>query len=316
MVAARAQTAEIAELVDSLWRSPAALEEALKVDDPEGHAAAIRRALERELRSLDEYQAFLAKVREAGDKRRADLDEEFRELSWRWFRRTIVVVENYHISGNGLVTLIAEDTPPGYLNRIMGLQNIKGTGLDFVDRWCAWESCHRSASQLLDRDPAEAERGLRGLSTFQDFGRLSEEMVRQTLEEVKKASFAQSERIQAELAMIASNLDTAMARIREESGAAATGRGWFASLLEIVEGFLEPGDSVKRRKTADRIYRDVVAERISSTRAEVELKSLTQRQKGGWLARAVEGLRRKLGNGAAPSEPPRLAETRKESVRT
>ena len=126
----------------------------------------------------------------------------------------------------------------------------------------------------------------------------------------------QSERIQAELAMIASNLDTAIARIREESGAAATGRGWFASLLEIVEGFLEPGDSVRRRKTADRIYRDVVAERISSTRAEVELKSLTQRQKGGWLARAVEGLRRKLGNGATPSELPRLAETRKETVRT
>jgi hypothetical protein len=84
-------------------------------------------------------------------------------------------------------------------------------------------------------------------------------------------------------------------------------------VLDIVEGFLEPGDSVKRRKTANRIYRDLVVGRISAKRAEVELKGLTQRQKGGWLARAVEGMRRKLSETVAAA--PRQPESRKEPVR-
>ena len=58
-----------------------------------------------------------------------------------------------------------------------------------------------------------------------------------------------------------------------------------------MEGFLDPGDSVKRRKTADRVYKELVAERISSERAAEKLKELTQRQKGGWLLQAFESLR-------------------------
>lgn len=110
--------------------------------------------------------------------------------------------------------------------------------------------------------------------------------------------------------MIASNLDMTMARVREKAGSGAATGGWLTALLDVVEGFLEPGDSVKRRKTADRIYKDVVTERISSKRAVAELQTLTQRQKGGWLARAVESLRRKTTEGApAVRQPEREEET-------
>jgi gamma-polyglutamate synthase len=53
--------------------------------------------------------------------------------------------------------------------------------------------------------------------------------------------------------------------------------------LSALERFLDAGDAVKRRKIADQIYEDMIAARISTTRAAYELKKLTQRQKGGWL---------------------------------
>jgi len=43
------------------------------------------------------------------------------------------------------------------LNRIMGLQNIKGTGLDFVYRWQAWETCPQACEKLISAEGAVKE---------------------------------------------------------------------------------------------------------------------------------------------------------------
>jgi len=79
------------------------------------------------------------------------------------------------------VRLIANQTPPGLYNRIMGMQNIKGTGLDFVYRWQAWEAVARACDQALDGDPAVATRGLAMLGSFQEYGILSDDKVRRTV---------------------------------------------------------------------------------------------------------------------------------------
>ena len=57
--------------------------------------------------------------------------------------------------------------------------------------------------------------------------------------------------------------------------------------LEAVEQFLDAGDAVRRRRTANRIYKDLIAQRIGYDRATLELKSLNKRQKGGWLVAAL-----------------------------
>lgn len=62
--------------------------------------------------------------------------------------------------------------------------------------------------------------------------------------------------------------------------------GLSAKLLGLLEAFLDAGDAVKRRKTADIIYKDLVNERISIGRAILELQALNKRQKGGWLTKA------------------------------
>ena len=181
-----------------------------------------------------------------------------------------------------VIKQIADATPPGYFNRIMGIQNIKGTGLDFVYRWQAWNTCYEACTQLRSGNPMLMEQGLRALSAFRDYGLLSEVYVRETIEEIKSSPHLQRESAQAELMMILSNLELAIRQINENM-AVKRRTGFGAKFIDILEAFLDAGDAVRRRKTADKIYQDLVTERISAGRAIQELQQLNKRQKGGWL---------------------------------
>ena len=57
-----------------------------------------------------------------------------------------------------------------------------------------------------------------------------------------------------------------------------------SAVVTFVEAFIDAGDAVRRRRKTDRIYKALIEEQISSQRAAAELKKLTSRQKGGWLA--------------------------------
>jgi hypothetical protein len=241
--------------------------------------------------SCREYQEFASSLAAAGPSADPALDDAFRSLLWTWFERKLVIVEDSHTSGNRIIQMIMQQTPPGLHNRIMGMQNIKGTGLDFVYRWQAWEACFRACQDLKSRDGAIAESGLRALSAFQEYGVLCEEYVRATVAEVRHSPNAQSELFQGELTVILSNLVSAMQQVHAEMRMSGGGGGGVLSgLLEHVEAFLDAGDAVKRRKQANQIYRDLAAERISHERAALELQILTKRQKGGWLQRSLGGI--------------------------
>ena len=82
-------------------------------------------------------------------------------------------------------------------------------------------------------------------------------------------------------------------------------------LLSLLEAFEDSGDAVRRRRKANRIYRDMVRQQISLDRAVVELQELTKRQKGGWLAKDLQRLLdrgrsffagRRTGNGKAAAK--------------
>ncbi|MES2494279.1 MAG: hypothetical protein V4579_13500 [Pseudomonadota bacterium] len=244
---------------------------------PEAEAVAQRIAQDRQ--AVDEYQA-LANDIPRGD--RAALDQRFREQLWTWFRRKIVPVENYYATGDQIVDLVTNTTPPGFRNRIMGMQNIKGTGLDFVYRWQAWDACQKACADALSGEQNRAAAGVRMLAAFQEFGVLSEANVRDTISRLQANPPIAGELFQSQLDLVLANLDQQIAGVREAMGVSRRA-GWFARLSATLENVLDPGDAVRRRRKADRIYRDMVAERISHDRAALELKKLTSRQKGGWL---------------------------------
>ena len=238
-------------------------------------------------RNLEEYQAFqsLADRLPSGSApaEQARIDAELRTLLGDWFKSRIIVIEDYYATGNQIVNRICDETPPGYRNKIMGIQNIKGTGLDFVYRWQAWDACHKACTLLQSNSAQQAEQGLRDLSAFQEFGLLCDEYTRTTVECVRASATAQSERFQAELNVILGNLDAAMKEIKAGLHVVRKTGGLTAKLISGIEASLDAGDAVRRRKTADKIYKDLIAERISLERAVVELQYLTKRQKGGWL---------------------------------
>lgn len=237
---------------------------------------------------LREYEALTQKVSAGGD--HAQIEGEVRAFLHKCFMAKLVPVRDYYLPGEEIIRLVARNTPPGLVNRIMGMQNIKGTGLDWVYRWQAWEVCHKACQQAQDNDPGVAQRGLDLLGSFQEFGALSDLHVRNSVAALKMAGGGAAAASEAQLDAILARLDGQMAALERESGGAEGsngGGGGGGKLGELVEALLDSTDAVRRRRAADRIYRDLIDERISSPRAALELKKLTARQKGGWLGPSI-----------------------------
>ncbi len=243
--------------------------------------------IRRQLELLSSYQELYTQIEGTAKTISTDLDEQFRQLIRTWFLQKIIVVEDYHATGDQVINRICQHTPPGLLNRIMGLQNIKGTGLDFVYRWQAWETCYQACEKLLTTDEAEFARALHELSAFQEYGLLSEYHVEKSCENVRNSTIAQAERYQAEIALILSNMETTLETVKSDMSDSGKEQSVLknnaSKIVTLIESMLDAGDAVRRRKRANRIYRDLAEERISGERAVKELKTLNRRQKGGWL---------------------------------
>jgi hypothetical protein len=283
MLMAQPQVAEMEELL-SLWEQPEQLQSRLEPFNLGEIGSAILKNLQHELRIYREYRAFAEQVKAAQPDQADTLNHRFRDLLEQWFQSKIIVVEDYYASGDQIVELIAQHTPPGFLNRIMGIQNIKGTGLDFVYRWQAWQACYNAAAPLRETKQAITPQMLAPLSEFQEYGVLCEEYVRETIQAIKTSSRQQPVSVVQELDAVLQKLDAAMERIQQKmKSGGGKPSGWLSTLLLRLEEFLDAGDAVRRRSQADQIYEDLITERISRHRAVAELQALTQRQKGGWL---------------------------------
>jgi len=247
------------------------------------YAESLLKFWQRDRQNFDEYRALHNKLNDVQEADRETIDRDLREQLWLWLKRKLVIIEDYYATGNEVVEHIVDSTPPGLKNRIMGMQNIKGTGLDFVYRWQAWALCHEACIGLLDNDPQKAEAAFKDLSRFKEFGPLTEQRVMQSLDQARHHPWAQREDIQAEIELILESQQLSITK--NETSDKDKNTGWKAALISFLENFLDAGDAVKRRKKADAIYKDLADMRIGQDRAALELQNLTKRQKGGWLAR-------------------------------
>ncbi|MDX1587836.1 MAG: hypothetical protein R3296_02770 [Oleiphilaceae bacterium] len=258
------------DLADVLARSP--LEE-----EPRGRILA---QWQQDQREWQQYQHCHQSLSTQSSE---DHQQSLQTQLWDWLQTRLHVVEDYHASGQQLIERFALDSPPGLLTRMMGIQNIKGTGLDFIYRWQAWNAHAQALSQLESADTQTALQAAKTLAGSTEFGLLEEQPVTEAVTRMRLAPQAQSELFQAELDLITSGLQQQLAQIRQSLGHHRQTGGWRKALTDWTENFLDAGEAVRRRKTADRIYRDLADLRISHARATTELKKLTQAQKGGWL---------------------------------
>jgi gamma-polyglutamate synthase len=235
--------------------------------------------------TVAEFETLAHALDTSGD--RAQIDQMFRQTVRRWFDAKIVVIEDFNATGDAVIAELADITPPGFLNRVMGVQNIKGTGLDFVYRWQAWEQVARACDMAESEDPHLRAEGIQRLAGFKEFGVASEARVRRTLARLKRQSDL-GPALDAQVAIAAHALDDQLSRVKAEMIPDRPSRVW-GRLVAMLEALLEPWDSIRRRRRAERIYRDLARERISRPRAAYELKRITLRQKGGWLFSEVKG---------------------------
>ncbi len=250
----------------------------LAEDAPE-HAAVLRAQWER-----DSDEA--ARIHELHDAIAAPKTDavHIHALLWGLFSSRIVAVSDYHTPGGVLAHRILHDAPPGARIRAMGIQNIKGTGLDFVYRWQAWDNHAAQCIALQAGDGEAALAAAQGLAASTELGVLEAETVRAAIATVRTGRLGQSDLMLSLLGRIEVNIEAGLQALEAYSnkGQKSDNRAW-AWLVRTVERILDAGDAVRRRRHADLVYRDLVAGRISSSSAAYQLKRLTQRQKGGWL---------------------------------
>ncbi len=249
-------------------------------------------------RGVAEYVELFEIIEDAPELIADTVNEKFQLAMRKWFERKIVVVPDVEATGEEVITRIVDEVPPGFVARVMGLQNIKGTGLDFVYRFHAWDVCHEACEATGSRDTAAAEKAIQTLSAMPVIGQLCVEKLKRTVEQCRNNKNLQRADLQLKLDQLESRLKTATDTWESTSGSTTaeaaietTSSGMLGRVrselndwaVEWAEQFLDVNDSIRRREKSEQIYRDLVAGRIGRQRSVIELRKLNKRQKGGWL---------------------------------
>ncbi|MFN7147034.1 MAG: hypothetical protein ACK4YP_24905, partial [Myxococcota bacterium] len=194
-------------------------------------------------------------------------------------RASVVLVEDSGSTGDRTMATAIAAVPPGAEARIMGIQNIKGTGLDFAYQWVWWRELFGHLERLAQPDPERRRVALDGVEANPFGSALACEAALAALEPLN-ADPQHGARVVALLARIAAKRRALLdARV---SGAGSAKQG---TVARLVERLVDPLDAVLRRRRAAQVFDDLAHLRISHRRAQAELKRLTERQKGGWLGR-------------------------------
>lgn len=258
--------------------------------DAEGLARSLTEELEGELtghlgRLLGQHAAItrvLSEVRSlleagAGSEARTVLRKHLGAL----LGERIEVVSDSHATGDQILARIAEIVPPGHDARVLGCQNIKGTGLDFAYRWV---SIGRVDAELgrLESDPLGRDDALTFLRNHGDYGLCDARMALSRVSALLESDDPEIAALEPELGALAHHLSRVvhdrLGRLRGPPRRSLVSRA-----LGLVEPWVDHLDAIRRSRKAQRIMDDLMQRRVSQGRAAVLLRELVARGKGGWL---------------------------------
>lgn len=200
------------------------------------------------------------------------------------YKDAIIVVEDPKTSGDKIILTSLRSIPPGSQLSIMGIQNIKGTGLDFVYRWVALGKVYDALVKIERGSKVERDRAFSDLESFGDHGLLDSGYMLQVLPLLKgKMEGNDQVRIQGlqDKAKIIYERRSQLAMGQDQSNAKKISKkDQFLTKLESNLDFL---DSIRRYKHSGVVMQDLIDARISLGGSVVEMRELYGRQKGGWL---------------------------------
>ena len=237
--------------------------------------------------------AQLEPVLEARDA--AALTSFTRTLTKAWialFKAQLIIVWDSGATGDQIIDQCARAVPPGVHVTIMGTQNIKGTGLDFVYRWLALDAVCIGLRKLKSPDEHTRLEALRSLDAHSDFGltdtgmllaRLPELSSRRTAAGGSEGSPQEASLRKALLEKITPIHQEKLRKLESSSGAAAKGGSFWRS----IEGWIDFMDGAVRYRQSRQLVQDLIDFRVSHNKMAVEMREIYARAKGGWLSKAL-----------------------------
>ncbi len=269
--------------------SPEAVATALKGAGGSDEEAGFAKAhLELRATQMAEAAALLEAAR--SDKVDAALEEHCRKAFATWFRARIHIEPDTYASGDEVVARLVGLTPPGMLSRVMGIQNIKGTGLGFIYKWQDYDQQANAILQLATGVDEQIDQGLRKLESGPVIGQLGRDTVLAALDDLGSGKAQVPPAIQLRVKTLQQTL-AARGTDQETGESGPRSDGVLAALLGVVEGLVDAFFAIKRRNTADQVYADLANQRIGRDRAAQEIQKLNAAQKGGWLFKKVTAWR-------------------------
>ncbi len=193
-------------------------------------------------------------------------------------REAVILVEDPGATGDQIIARALQAAPPGVEVWLMGVQNIKGTGLDFAYQWVFWRDLQQCIEKLRNRSQDRRLEALTGIEQNPLGSALACEAALEALRPLL---------VDADLNARAAALFRRVEARRDDLLAARTGAPSPAArqplAVKILERVLDPFDAILRSRRARQILADLVRQRISHRRAQAALRDLSARQKGSWL---------------------------------
>jgi len=209
------------------------------------------------IESINDYNKILDIINKPGKQKQIE------EILTKWFMSKFILVENKDLTGDALSLWISNHTPPFYLNKIMGMQNIKGPGLELIHEWENWEKCYKAGLLLFNPLPQKVRQGFHNFLDIPEFGFLEKQYLETLVnnKEILKKYRSECESLKAHIENAYDNKK--VANIKKIS-----------LFKNMVRNFFDIDSSLKRHRIADQVYNDLSCHRISFLRATAELKKL------------------------------------------
>jgi poly-gamma-glutamate synthase PgsB/CapB len=194
------------------------------------------------------------------------------------FMESVVPLHDPELSGDAIIDRIAREVPIGAQASILGLQNIKGTGLDFAYRWVSIDSVLRMLDGLDAGTPEVREQALLQLMVHDDYGMIDAELA---LQAVASARAKAAKPLAAYETLIARLQEVVRARSEQVVKRRDTSKA--DRLRKMVGETLDFADAVRRRRMAKRVMQQLVLGRISHATAALRMRRIVARSKGEWM---------------------------------
>ncbi len=243
-------------IADRVTDSRAILNRLRQLDGDLAHPEDIAFQLSRDVKdflTISDFFSFLkieSDRSQHGESSIGTINDHFRQTLIEIFRGRIQILSNPFLSGDQVIDQVTRCLPPFHSVKMMGVQNIKGTGLDFAYRWVSLDRIKEAVTNLEHDQDSIRRTALDFLCDYTDYGILDAPLALQALGNARKKVFATSPEIipviDEAIIRIQRHLETCIVSLnaRLPSGRLATENSLVHRAITGSRGFETPEEEV------------------------------------------------------------------------